>query len=170
MDFEYFVDDDFIYLIGVWDASSQKYTAFWATERTAEAWESMWAAFRDFVETTPSRCWYWYAEKKMMEKTGAPLEDVEETWTDLWEVCRAGVAVQGAFDFSLKSVVRAFHRHGAMPLSYADLECQDGLASIGVAQKFFATKDAALQTTLEAYNRYDCEAMVYIWEAIRECR
>jgi len=169
VDFEYFIDDNFIYLIGVWDASSQQYTAFWASERTADAWERMWTAFRDFVETTPSRCWYWYAEKKMMEKTGAPLEHVDETWTDLWEVCRAGVAVRGAFDFSLKSFVRAFHQHGAMPFSYGDLECQDGLASVGVAQKFFTGggKDTTLKKTLETYNRYDCEAMAYVWKAIR---
>jgi hypothetical protein len=168
VDFEYFIDDHFIYLIGVWDASKKEYRAFWAKERTAEAWENMWKSFCAYLESTPSHCWYWYAEKKMMEKTGAPLENLDETWTDLWGVCRAGVAVRGAFDFSLKSFVKAFHQHGKMPFSYADLEeCQDGLASIGVAQKYFATREERLKHTLEKYNRYDCEAMAHIWEAIR---
>lgn len=72
----------------------------------------MWASFQTYLEQFRGRyrCWYWYAELRMMQKTGVSFE--EDRWTDLWEVVRAGVAVRGAFDFGLKSFVRAFHEHG----------------------------------------------------------
>ena len=170
VDFEYFVDDDFIYLIGVWDGDTQQYTAFWAEERTPESAPKMWKAFFDHVKVKDSRCWYWYAEKKMMDKTGIAYAD--DQWTDLWEVCRAGVAVRGAFDFGLKSFVRAFHQEDKMPLSYHELECQDGLASVTLARSYYETIDDDLRENLrkdlDTYNRYDCEAMAYILGAIRE--
>ena len=168
VDFEYLAND-FIYLVGVWDVSNQQYTAFWAKDLSERGLACMWASFQRFLNSFPGgyRCWYWYAEVKMMEKTQAPLSN-REKWTDLWEVCRAGVAVRGAFQFGLKNFVKAFHEHGKMPLQYGDLECQDGLSSITMAESYYQTRDLGLQQNLERYNRYDCEAMGYIWEEVRQ--
>lgn len=165
VDFEYLAND-FIYLVGVWEG--EKYTAFWAEDLTQESLAEVWSAFRRYLEQFQGRyrCYFWYAEVRMMEKTGVAF--TIENWTDLWGVARAGVAVRGAFDFGLKSFVRAFHEHGRMPFQYGDLECQDGLASIAMAESYYKTGDASLKENLEKYNRYDTEAMGHIWGAICE--
>lgn len=164
VDFEYLAND-FIYLVGVWDLDTKQYKSFWADDLSEASLQKMWASFQAYLDLFPKyRCWFWYAEVKMMEKTGAPLDT--DAWIDLWQVVRAGVAVRGAFQFGLKNFVSAFHQHGKMPLQYTDLECQDGLASIAMAESYYETRDASLLHHLEIYNRYDCEAMGYIWQEI----
>lgn len=164
VDFEY-TTDNLIYLVGVWDGTN--YTAFWAEDLTEASVANMWASFQTFLDRYESyQCWFWYAEVKMMQKTGVSFQ--EDRWTDLWALVRAGVAVRGAFDFGLKSFVKAFYEHGRMPFRYDDLECQDGLASLAMAESYYQTWDVSQKESLEKYNRYDCVAMGHILQAIRE--
>jgi hypothetical protein len=81
---------------------------------------------------------------------------------------RNGVAVYGALDFGLKSVVEAFYKQGKIPFTYNELECQNGLESIEFAEKYYKTRDQEDKESLEKYNKMDCEAMFHIFHTILE--
>jgi hypothetical protein len=162
IDVEYI--DDFIYMIGVYDPSTHQYTSFWT--ETLDSYDGLFERFSAHLQSYKNPlCWYWYAEKKAFTRAGAPLD--MSNWRDLWEVARC-VGVKNAFDFSLKSFVRAFYSHGRIPFRYEDLECQNGADSIDMALQYYTDKNPETRTALETYNRYDCEAMWYILKGVRE--
>jgi len=162
VDIEYI--GDFIYMMGVFDPSTHQYTSFWT--ETLDSYDGLFERFSAHLQSYKNPlCWYWYAEKKALERAGAPLD--MSYWRDLWEVARC-VGVKNAFDFSLKSFVRAFYSHGRIPFRYEDLECQNGAESIDMALQFYTDKNPETRVALETYNRYDCEAMWYILKGIRE--
>lgn len=160
IDFEYM--DDMLYLIGVYDGST--YKAFWSETMTDEGMRSLWDRFSTYLreEEPHSHCWYWYAEERQLKKWGF---ETESEWQDLWRVCRYG-AVRDAFDFSLKSWVFAFYKHGKIPFCYEDLVCQNGASSLEFAREVYEESDPEKKQHLETYNRYDCEAMWHIFREI----
>lgn len=160
IDFEYV--GDLLYLIGVYDGST--YKAFWSDSLTSDGMKSLWQCFSTFLsqEEADSHCWYWYAEERQLQKWGL---ETDSEWLDLWKVCRYG-AVRHAFDFSLKSWVYAFHKHEKIPFCYEDLECQNGALSVEFAHEVFEDSNEEKKQELEKYNRYDCEAMWYIFTEI----
>jgi hypothetical protein len=161
VDFEYV--GQFLYLIGVFDGNT--YRSFWSHELSADGTQNVWNEFQTFLVTQDEEktcCWYWYAEERFMEKLGL---ETRLSWHDLFRVCRYG-AVRHAFDFSLKSWVKAFHLHGKIPFDYNDLDCQNGASSITFAYDVFEKNDTSRKTQLELYNRYDCESMWYIFNEV----
>jgi hypothetical protein len=175
-DFEYLADGT-IYMIGVYFQS--RYHCLWASSLSPEAEKNLLQEFCAYYRLLLSRdsgiqFWFWHAEKthwrKQCMRHGLEEEAVDtHAWYDACNLMRAGtVVVHGALDFSLKSILPAFHRHGRVPLSYAELDCEDGEASIDLALSYYKDNrsDKTLCESLEAYNRVDCEAMYYIMTAI----
>lgn len=161
VDFEYV--GQFLYLIGVFDGVT--YRAFWSDELSDNGTQNVWQKFQTFLDTQDEEktcCWYWYAEERFMEKAGL---ETKLPWYDLFRVCRYG-AVRHAFDFSLKSWVKAFHLHGKIPFDYNELQCQNGASSLTYAYDVFEKNDESRKNDLELYNRYDCEAMWYIFQKV----
>lgn len=165
IDFEYI--EDVIYLIGVFDSCDGTYRSFWSDRLDKESCQKLFQEFQEFLQGVGEyQCWYWYAEKKAMEKASIVNIDVS-LWFDLCEASKH-TAMRGAFNFSLKSFVKAMHNEGKIPFSYTDLECQNGKSSIHVAQEYYETRDTTERDILERYNRYDCEAMWYIFTEIKK--
>ena len=175
-DFEYLADGT-IYMIGVYSGS--RYHCLWASSLSPEAEKNLLqefcAYYRLLLNRDPDmRLWYWHAEKthwrKQCMRHGLEEEAVDtQGWHDACDLMRTGtVVVHGALDFSLKSVLPAFHRHGRVPFEYAELDCEDGEASIDLALSYYKNNrsDKALCDSLEAYNRVDCEALYHIMSAI----
>ena len=168
-DFEY-LEDGTIYMIGVYWGS--QYHCLWASALTPEAEKNLLQEFNTYCTVLSNRYpgmrfWYWHAEKTMWRKQclrhGLEKEASEiNNWHDACDLMRSGtVVVHGALDFSLKSMIPAFHRHGKVPFRYCDLDCEDGEASIAIALSYYreGRSNDSLRETLEAYNRIDCEAV-----------
>jgi len=87
--------------------------------------------FSNFLQQIPlcKICWYWYAEKKVLDTLNLSFPNCE--WWDLWKVSRH-VALKFAFDFSLKSFVKALYMLNKIPFHYEEEDastCQNGQAS-----------------------------------------
>lgn len=171
IDFEYV--DDLVYMIGIFDGSTRQYTSLWAQELSPQGTDRLYHSFSEFLRQIPCHklCWYWYAEDKVLKKANQSFADCE--WWDLWKISRH-VAVKRAFDFSLKSFVRALFLQNKIPFSYDDeygSACQNGQASIQLAKSFYASScsDLVLKQDLESYNQKDCEALWYFLTLVSPC-
>jgi len=160
VDFEY-DEKNRVYLIGVFD-SDDGYISFWSKDLG----DNNDKIFRDFDAWLSHRkkryCVYWYAEEKILEHDAPPL-DSDYEWIDLWKTFRySPIIVRGAFNFSLKSIVRAFYDQGVCKRSYDQLECQNGEESLRLMKDVFHSNSVSAKKALEDYNRADCEHMFFI--------
>jgi hypothetical protein len=170
IDFEWTFDH--IYMIGVY--SVHGYQAFWASELSEIGEHHLLQAFHSWYKSLiNTKIWYWHAEKSKWKSSCQRHEFFQQAldtndWHDLCAMMRNGVAVYGALDFGLKSVVEAFYKQGKIPFSYNELECQNGLESIEFAEKYYKIRNQEDKESLEKYNKMDCEAMFHIFHTILE--
>jgi RNase_H superfamily len=170
IDFEWTLDH--IYMIGIY--SEHGYQVFWASELSETGEQQLLQAFNSWYKSlVNTKIWYWHAEKSKWKSSCQKHELFEQAlvtnnWHDLCAMMRNGVAVYGALDFGLKSVVEAFYKQGKIPFTYNELECQNGLESIEFAEKYYKTRDQEDKESLEKYNKMDCEAMFHIFHTILE--
>ena len=168
LDFEY--TREFTYLVGV--VHNNEYTALWADSLDREAEHRLLTATAGFLRGLPANAtvWYWHAEAgkwRSLCDRHKTIPRLHTGWHDLCHLMRgSGITMRGALDYSLKSVAAALVVNDRLDEGYAGLECQDGEASIAIAEAFYKNRDAELYRVLETYNRMDCVVMQRALEEI----
>lgn len=168
LDFEY--TNQFTYLVGV--VHKNEYTALWADSLDREGEHRLLEATVAHLCSLPedATVWYWHAEAgkwRSLCDRHKTIPRLHTRWHDLCHLMRgSGITMRGALDYSLKSVAAALVANGRLDEGYAGLECQDGEASIAIAEAFYKNGDADLRRALETYNRMDCVVMQRALEEI----
>ena len=165
LDFEY-TEDHRIYLIGIMDQKKEQYHAFWSEDLTENGEQELFSRVQDHLCSYGPRvrCWYWYAEKKVLRDRPHPFE--LDHWSDLWEIARIPVVMRGALDFSLKSIANALSLQGKLPHDYHDLLCKDGEDSLQLAKSVYTKENDDDRQSLEMYNRLDCLVMLVFYKEL----
>lgn len=112
----------------------------------------------------------WESFLARMGKLTDPLFSLGDRWTDLLYVFKEEpITVKGAFNFSLKSIVKAMK--DIIHLDYKAGEVQDGLTAAvkavqhySVYKTYFPTPD---MEEIIKYNQLDCQALMKILEYLR---
>ena len=170
-DFEYDMDEK-IYLIGIYNPENGEYTGFWSDNVYSPVEEEkLLYRFTQFLKNHRNKSiMYWYADKNVLEKAfdrHSFPNDIKNEWTDLWNIFRyTPIIVKDAFNFSLKSIVKSYHKYGECPIHYQELECHNGLESLTMMKKYYTEKNEDAKKSLEKYNHIDCESLFHIYRYI----
>jgi hypothetical protein len=169
IDFEY--TNDYLYLIGVYYKNN--YYSFWMNHLDENEEEKNLITFNTFLNKININCniIYWYAEKnKYINKCNQyNLSYQCNDWIDFCKLLKSGpITIKYAFDFKLKSIINALYHNNKINYKYSDLECQNGLESIELANQFYSTFDFNIKESIEKYNKMDCIAMFDIFRIIKK--
>jgi hypothetical protein len=104
-----------------------------------------------------------------------------ENWCDMLKVFRdEPITIRGSLNFSLKSIAKAFHKHGFIKTIWDESDCMDGMSAMVLALKCYKSvskgerllgpsKDIMVLPTMKMireYNEVDCrvlqEIMTYL--------
>jgi hypothetical protein len=159
LDFEY--TREFTYLVGI--VHNNEYKALWADSLDRDGEHRL-------LEATAGHLRSWHAEAgkwRSLCDRHKTIPRLHTRWHDLCHLMRgSGITMRGALDYSLKSVAEALVANGRLDEGYAGLDCQDGEASIAIAEAMYKNRDAGLRRVLETYNRMDCVVMQRALEEI----
>lgn len=100
-----------------------------------------------------------------------------DTWKDMLKVFKnEPITIRGALNFSLKSIAKAFHKHGLIETTWPESPCADGLSAMILANNCYRdvenetvtlgrTKDIMAMPTMRdirTYNEVDCKVLYEI--------
>lgn len=137
-----------VYLIGIL-SNENEFVYLWGNPKLE---------FLEFLEANRDSIFvYYHAEKKILKKWFGNdfQESMVENWIDFNPILTDYCAFEGAFDFKLKSIQKAFYHHGILTEKYSD-DCPDGLKSIELFNEYCTTKNEIIKKNLIHYNYLDC--------------
>jgi len=170
IDFEY--TSSHVYLIGM--IIQNQYHALWSDELSDESELRLWKTFHQWISSLPEQSvlWYWCAEKgKYKSKCNQYNLPIlrEDSWKDMCQWMQKGpITMKHAFDYKLKSIIEALYRNQKITYHYEQLECQNGLESIQLANDYFQRKNPVVQSEIEVYNKMDCQGMYDLFQIIQK--
>jgi len=101
------------------------------------------------------------------------FNDMNYSFYDLSRVFKAEpIVIRGAYNYSLKTVVRALHSMGYVKTSWDETnQCGDGLAAMFLANKLYDipdyNRDNKIMDDIIQYNKVDCSS---VWELLEFLR
>jgi hypothetical protein len=99
------------------------------------------------------------------------FNDMHLNFYDLSRVFKAEpIVIKGAFNYSLKTVVRALHKLGYIKTSWDENnKCSDGLTAMFLANKLYdmMEPDNSIMNDIIQYNKVDCSS---VWELLEFLR
>ena len=137
-----------VYLTGIL-SNENKFVYLWGNAKVE---------FEEFLENHHDAIFVYYnAEKKFLKKWfGRDFdENMVQNWIDLNPILTNYCGFEGAFDYKLKSIQKAFFHHGVLTERYSE-DCSDGFKSIELYNEYCQTKNQKVKQDLVHYNYLDC--------------
>ena len=172
MDFETTMDD-IIYWIGIGviqKGKEYKYISFVSSYPTIEEQYRIMKETKEFLSRFKDKqVYYWYAEQRFWERVKDERLKMDfSDWIDMCKIFQdTPIIIKGAFDFKLKTIVKALNILGYINL-HLPTGCNSGMESIELAKTFYKTREDELYSCLKEYNEYDCKALYLIKKTIEE--
>jgi putative phage-type endonuclease len=100
-------------------------------------------------------------------------------WCDMLKIFKdEPITIRGALNFSLKSIAKAFYKHGFIKTTWDDSECGDGMAAMVLALKCYRSVSKGelrlgpsndimsipTMKTIRSYNEVDCRVLQEIMD------
>lgn len=176
----------FIFMIGVGTINKKDqwgFKCFTADTLTLEGEKNMLVKFHDYIEnynhdsitTVKKRLWHWgNVEQSLYISCINRHPDILSKyvlltdWCDMLKLFKDEcIITRGMLNFSLKSVVNAFHNNGYINTSYEGLDVNNGLDAMIRAFESYNLYSDIIMKNIKKYNEIDCKV---IWEILQFLR
>jgi hypothetical protein len=117
--------------------------------------------------------YFWHAEiqilKKMRDEFGFDIGNILTAyeWIDLCKIFRSTpIVIRDCFNYKLKTIWKYMKQHDLIATECPPDECGNGLESVEIASKYYASHREFWKEKLIAYNGFDCRVMYDILECV----
>ena len=165
---------EFVYMIGCYHEDA--YISFTANSLDYESEATILNDFvHYFMPYEDVTFIYWCVEKNVMSKKIEMHGDSSRVkwlkehvrWIDLCRELKHNLfAINGAYDYKLKSITKAMFDMGLLSISIPEEGPQNGFDSIQMALDYYRLKNPDIMSKIINYNRFDCISMYQIIEAL----
>jgi hypothetical protein len=178
----------YIFMIGVYYVIDgiEYYKSFVMKEKTNESEKEMYDMFYDYIKSmmflykkNNAIFYHWspaeikcYNEFKNKHKSH-DFCDENFKFYDLSRVfTKQPIVIKGAYNYKLKTVVRALHGMGYIKTSWDDMnQCGDGLTAMFLASQYYdmqeSERDDKIMNDIIEYNKVDCSSVSELLEFLR---